>query len=356
MKLLKVVYRFIKKIIFYFLDRRIIRLLSKESKNLNDNVFIIGIPIHGNIGDHAILIAEKQFLREEIGLVNIHEIESNFFLRNTKKIKKIIGNSPIFVTGGGFLGSLWIGEERMFRTVLTSFKENTIIVFPQTIYFSDDEYGAEQLEISKKVYAQHPNLSICCREKFSFEFMKKEFPECNIYLFPDMVLYLNTVNFKEKRNNQVLFCIRKDKEKINYNLNKFEEDFSQKNMKIDYTDTVISKKIFSREREEIFINKIKEFSRYKIVVTDRLHGMIFALLSKTPCIVLENKSYKIKGVYEWIKNVKYIKLSNEENFSHDLEKMFETSTVYDNKKLNANFKEFAVMLREILSKGGHSNE
>ena len=42
------------------------------------------------------------------------------------------------------------------------------------------------------------------------------------------------------------------------------------------------------------------------MVTDRLHGMIFAALTKTPCIVVPNSNYKIKGIYEWLKGLNYI--------------------------------------------------
>ena len=38
--------------------------------------------------------------------------------------------------------------------------------------------------------------------------------------------------------------------------------------------------------------------------------MIFAFLTKTPCIALNNSSGKVLGVYEWIKECGYIKVIN----------------------------------------------
>lgn len=38
------------------------------------------------------------------------------------------------------------------------------------------------------------------------------------------------------------------------------------------------------------------------MVTDRLHGMIFAYLAGTPCVFLDNKTKKVSGVYNtWLK-------------------------------------------------------
>ena len=54
----------------------------------------------------------------------------------------------MLIHGGGFLGSIWIKEEEIFRKILKNFPEFLIIVFPQTIYFSKDEEGIKILRMS----------------------------------------------------------------------------------------------------------------------------------------------------------------------------------------------------------------
>ncbi|MNE93367.1 putative pyruvyl transferase EpsI [compost metagenome] len=49
------------------------------------------------------------------------------------------------------------------------------------------------------------------------------------------------------------------------------------------------------------------------MITDRLHGMIFAAITSTPCIALGNYNYKVVGSYEWIKHLGYIKFTNDIN-------------------------------------------
>ncbi len=313
-----------------------------------NRLYIIGTPIHGNIGDQAILIAEKRFLKDKFSKYKIIEIESNMLNKHIKLLKKIIKKNFILISGGGFLGNLWLNEEDMFRKVLINFPQNNVIVFPQTIFFSNDEEGLRTLQESIKIYSNHQHLTICCREKYSYDFMKDNFNKVNIMLIPDMVLYLKPQNLNSVRND-ILFCLRKDKEKINYHLdetiNELKKDYS-----IFITDTVINKSIYSFNRNKILLKKLQEFSQYKLVVTDRLHGMIFAYLTKTPCLVLENKSYKIRGVYEWLKDIDYIKLTNDKNLKKDLRDFNKRSFNFNNGDYTVKYNELEKLI-DIKLKG-----
>lgn len=48
----------------------------------------------------------------------------------------------------------------------------------------------------------------------------------------------------------------------------------------------------------------------QIVITDRLHGMIFAAITETPCVVFGNFNHKISESYKWLKELKYISFCN----------------------------------------------
>ena len=64
--------------------------------------------------------------------------------------------------------------------------------------------------------------------------------------------------------------------------------------------------------------KLLEFSRAKLIITDRLHGMIFAALAETPCIALDNLSKKVSGVYQWISYLDYITIVSKEELTMEL--------------------------------------
>ena len=310
MNKVKIIKKIYKRLIKILMLIKII-ILSMVYKN---KIYIFGTPIHGNLGDQAILLGEREFLKDNFQNMKRIEVESSILKKFYKIIKKIVGDSVILMHGGGFLGTLWKNEEEMFRITLKNFQKNTIIVFPQTIYFSDDIEERKYLEESKKIYSSHKKLYICCREKYSYEFMQKEFPLCNVLLIPDMVLYMDKLQGNENRQN-ILFCIREDKEKVQYNLEALKDTLkSEYKVSIDVTDTVIQENIYTlKQCEKKVIEKIEQFQKYKLVVTDRLHGMVFAYLSKTPCLVFQNKSYKVKGLYEWIKDCNYIELVDENN-------------------------------------------
>ena len=46
------------------------------------------------------------------------------------------------------------------------------------------------------------------------------------------------------------------------------------------------------------MDKFKDFQKSELVITDRLHGMIFCYITKTPCIVMPNNNHKILMTYE----------------------------------------------------------
>ena len=101
---------------------------------------------------------------------------------------------------------------------------------------------------------------------------------------------------------------------------------------VTYTDTVIKKWIWKKERKREVYKKIEEFSASKLVVTDRLHGMVFAALAGTPCIALGNCNYKVKGIYNWIKDNQYIAFI--EDFDILEQKIYEMSQIMEEQHLD----------------------
>ncbi len=350
LKKIKIIRLIARKIIF--IKKKIIQhlmLINIIIKNAlyKDKIYIIGTPIHENLGDQAIIYSENKFFNYFYPNKKVIEIESSLAQSKTKILKKIIEDKMIFIHGGGFLGTVWPNEEQMFRKIVQSFSKNTIIIMPQTIFFDNSEKGNQELLISKEIYQSHKKLYFCCREQYSYNFMKKEFPKCKTILVPDIVLFNNFFNFKSIRNG-ALFCIRRDREKINYSFNEIETLLKSKNVLFDYTDTVIKKNVYRFNRKREFFKKLKQISNYKILFTDRLHGMVFAFLTNTPCLVFENSNYKVKGLYEWISDCKYVKMYNEKTLEKDIEELLKIQPIYDNKKLIEKFE----LLKELIDKNG----
>ncbi|MGG7058128.1 polysaccharide pyruvyl transferase family protein [Clostridium tertium] len=323
--------------------------VAKKRLKIGNPIFLIGTPLHGNIGDQAITMAEYKFLEQHLKLnKNVIEIPSKYISMNVSRWKKIIGDSTILIHGGGFIGSLWPEEYNMIKEVIKTFSENYIIILPQTIYY--DSIGKE-IEEFNTLMSKCNNITLCAREKISYEFVLKHLPNSNPRLIPDMVTYLDSekinLSFTTKRNG-VMLCLRNDIEKnINdsmYNtiISSLLKHFNKED--IMHTDTFINETIYPYRREKVVKQKILEFSRAKIIITDRLHGMVLAALANTPCIVLSNCNHKVKGVYDWISNNKYIRyIENTNDFEKHIIELLETK---DNNYSN----EFAIEKFETLDK------
>ncbi len=335
-KALKKVYNFFKRI-KYEIDLN--KILGEI--DLNSDVILFGSPLHGNIGDHAISIAEVELLKKSgKKVIEIPGVYYNLFTE--KIVCQVKKNDTIVITGGGFLGTLWQNEEDMVRSIISNFKDNKIIIMPQTIYYEDSKQGKDELKKAKQIYNSHKNLHIYLREENSYNFCKREFNKVkSINLVPDIVTYLNCQEPSFNRNG-ALFCLRKDKEKILNadvieNLEKF---FINNHINIRYTTTVINKNISLSRRNHVFENKLKEFKTSNIVITDRLHGMIFSAITATPCIAFNNLTGKVKGVFKWLENLNYITVVDESNISNVLdlveEKLNLRNNTYDNMEIKEN--------------------
>jgi exopolysaccharide biosynthesis predicted pyruvyltransferase EpsI len=54
------------------------------------------------------------------------------------------------------------------------------------------------------------------------------------------------------------------------------------------------------ERQQYIMNILYDFSECNLIITDRLLGMIFSVLSNVPCCVIDNLNHKVSGVFKTI--------------------------------------------------------
>ena len=292
----------IKRIIvspIYDLKYLIYRIGNKE-KNI-----ILNCPNHYNLGDHAILLAENKILND-LGkkTFNVYSHYTEHFLK--KYAKTINKNDNIYITGGGNTGTLWTNEQDRINLITNKFCNNKIVIFPQTIYYSDDIYGKYRLSLDNKNYKKCKNLLIMCRDKKSYEFCKENITKNCLYT-PDIVTTLKYDKLNNNYKKQILYCFRKDKEKTGDSADKIIKYIKSKYDVVEFT-TVYDNYNYSLTRGRKDLHKLlNKISNSSLVITDRLHAMIFAAITGTSCIALNNKSGKVKGVYEWLhKYNKYI--------------------------------------------------
>lgn len=274
------------------------------------NFILIYTPDYCNLGDHAIAVAERVFLKKFFGN-RIIEIGSRLWRMGKEIVHEYIkGNDVLFITGGGFMGTMWAINEECIRTVINSFINNHIIIFPQSIYYGDTPADHEDLNLSKKIYNSHTKLLICTREKVSFQLIQELYPLCHNYLIPDMALFLNITGNNRKRD-KIGFCMRDDKEgklEVQQIERLYRSAVAHGMDVVNITNFSSPDSGITHENGERFVfEKLNEYRQCRLIITDRLHGMLFSVITSTPCIVLDNSYHKNRSLYDtWLQEFSYI--------------------------------------------------
>ena len=267
-------------------------------------IFYLQTPEHGNIGDHAIVYSSTKLLKDIYKDKVILEYSYNDLLYIGDLVYKFITKDDIiFLPGGGNMGDLYLNEEILRREIIKKYSDNKIIIFPESITFTNEK----ELELSSKIYNSHNNFTIFTRDEKSYLFAKEHFYNNKVVLMPDIVLYLenrlddNLLISRDKRQG-IIFILRDDKEKI------VDNDLINiiKNKYINYLEYDTYLNIYIYNREKYIYEALNKISSHKLCITDRFHGLIFSYLTNTPCIVFNSLDHKIEYGAKWFENVEWI--------------------------------------------------
>lgn len=278
---------------------------KKVDRNI---IWLLGTPEHPNMGDQLIAQEELNFIRAVLPDVKITEYtDANLRWYNFTQLQKIKPGQLVCLHGGGNLGTLWEEHEALRQRLITSFSDNPIIIFPQSIFFSDDEAGRAALAHAKEVYCGD-NLTLFCRDKVSFDFAQEHF-SCRSVLVPDIVMWRAQMPGHPTERYGALTLLRNDVER------KFTDDdeakinsvLSSKFDSIEKADTrIVSPKIMPDMRPKKIEMMLDMVSSSECVVTDRMHGMVLCAITGTPCVAFANGYHKVEACFNWLKDLGYI--------------------------------------------------
>lgn len=297
---------------------------------ISSDYVLLEVPSYDNIGDNLIWEGELAFLKN-IPFQKKYECSLHFFEQN-----KIPKNSIILLQGGGNFGDIYPLVQDFRKQVIKDNLDKRIIVFPQTIYYND----VENIEKDAEIINQHKDLTICVRDKISYELAKKYFVNANILLLPDMAFCIDLGMFKsEKEGNKTLVMSRRDGEKVELNLSEIGEydlldwpTFNmtkaerykkiQRNRRLDKIGRffqklpILSSFVDSRYglknrngRENYIHQGVEFFNQYKTIYTTRLHGLILGVLMGKDMKVLDNNYGKLKSFVEaWLSDFEGVEI------------------------------------------------
>lgn len=318
-------------------------------------IFFFMTPSYGNLGDQAIEVATEKFLKDYFGeylLIKIHLQDTYYFMPSVKRA--IEDKDFVILQGGGNFGSLYSDIERKRRFIVEYINQNPIFSMPSSIVYEDTKHGHGELEKSRKIYRKNRKFTIISRDYKSFNLSQKYFKSNLNLLFPDMVFYLSDNAESETRNITVI-CMRTDKEVSNIDnrseiINRLAERFGN----FVLFDTRVERDIQDEVKELEIESVLNLFKHAEIVITDRLHAMVFSAITHTPCVAFPSFDTKIKDTYKWIEDldyINYVECNSIDQMCERVDKFLEVKDISDGEMhLAEKYESLAMTIHEIISR------
>lgn len=275
--------------------------IAREIFRKDNKAFLFGSPEHSNMGDQAQTYCICDWIgRNYPGYRVVVFPVRCVRLRLLKLVKRCITASDlIFIHSGYHITDLYMVVEGYYE-VIHMFPKHRIVVFPQTINFISD---VKKQEFVSGVFNAHGNITLLCRDELSYTKAQIWFSGCKLLLYPDIVTSLIGEKRYENKRNGILFCTRNDIEAFytKVQLEGLAQKLSGYAEPVDWTDTTLplSFEYIKKNRQRILYQIFEEYSRYRLIITDRYHGTIFSLVAGTPVIVLASTDHKLSSGVKW---------------------------------------------------------
>lgn len=172
---------------------------------IDSNFILLDCPYHENIGDSLIWEGESIFLNQSKFKYQAYSSLRTFF--KCQLSRDII----IILHGGGNFGDLWEEHHSFRKKIIELYPDNKTIIFPQTVWYEKQE----NVKADEIFFANHPNVTMCARDKVSFKFMQEHFFKNNVLLVPDMAFFIDFDKFGKintPKTERTLYAKRVDKE------------------------------------------------------------------------------------------------------------------------------------------------
>jgi pyruvyl transferase EpsO len=230
------------------------------------------------------------------------------------------GAGSILLAGGGNLGDLWPHEQRFREQVLEDFPDTRVVQLPQSMHFRRDD----NLQRAQKVFAAHPDFTVLLRDPVSFAAARDAFGPRTV-LSPDIAFGMPPVRSSHRAPSGILWLARGDHESRHP-----PGDLPAEVRRWDWATghgrpfawglarragtTLAGNGLDRRPRAVASVGHAlvgvagvrlarghlargaASLAGAEVVVTDRVHGHILALLLARPQVVLDNGDGKVHAL------------------------------------------------------------
>jgi len=283
---------------------------------------LVGFPSHENPGDSVIWLGIRIILDQlDVTVAFVCDMESY----SPEALAALLGDGTILLTGGGNLGDLWPGEQELRERVFEDFPETSIVQLPQSIHFED----RENLARFRQLVERREDVVLLVRENQSLARARDELG-VDAILCPDVAFLVEPPLAAASPETDVLWIARDDKESrrlprpqgadgvVELDWRRFGPDESrpvdaiarahelgqaalraaaEAPAELPALQSALAEAYdwLARHRTERAF-RILEGGR--VLISDRLHVHILALMVGLPHVVLDNRYGKLRSTWE----------------------------------------------------------
>jgi exopolysaccharide biosynthesis predicted pyruvyltransferase EpsI len=273
---------------------------------------LVGFPAHPNPGDSAIWVGEREALRRAGSRVAYACDEATY---EPGALRTRLGDGVVLLHGGGNLGDLWPEPELFRERVIADFPELPVVQLPQTVSFRE----RSSLERAKSVLGRHPDLTLLVRDGKSLEFARRELGGTAI-LCPDTAFGAGPLVRSRAPTGDILWLARTDSETsgdgviqaAGVELADWRHELPAAVRKVkSILGPRLRRSQWLRERLSGPVSKsfdsvarhrlayaVDLLSGSRVLITDRLHGHVLALLLGIPHVLLGDRYGKVRAFHE----------------------------------------------------------
>lgn len=276
---------------------------------------LVDFPDTSNVGDSAIWLGELAWLRRHGLGAPVYTCSNQSFSPRTMR-RRLPGDATILVSGGGNFGDLYRVHQRLRETIVRKFPDHKIVQMPQSIQFD----APAAVEETRRIFDDHPDLTIVVRDKPSLQFAEATF-RAPRRLCPDMALCLGPCDREAPPTRDIVWLARRDRETVQQAVRVLPAGVKRLDwLKDDETRLFRYNRLLrhlvrrwpryrnwlqaplSHTYEALARQRVRRGLRIlgegRTVITDRLHGHILTLLLGIPHVVLDNSYGKIRRFHE----------------------------------------------------------
>lgn len=292
------------------------------------DVAIVDAPNQRNVGDSLIWEGEMAYVRT-LGL-RVRYV-ADLWTYDPAALRRAMPRGVVLLHGGGNFGDLWPGHQILREMVVQDLPDYRIVQLSQSIQFRDEN----RARIANEIIGAHPDFTALIRDQISLRRAAEHLPDVEATFCPDMALGWDAPEVAPPMQQRVLVIARADME-ASSNLASVSPDWLPRAqtvvtdwwprgrhalpwrvarsaslvyrfyvkvrkrwrwLPVGLPDRLGAAAISAINRINI-AGSVALYSGARVIVVDRLHAHILAVLLGLPNVVMDNNYRKISAIYE----------------------------------------------------------